>query len=88
MSRFTTTGIHPETDAEVEIAYGYDLVPGLKPGYFFQVFSKDPVDIENDPSGDGLIVNEGFGKGISHEDLLKCVKEWQVEDFFKPKEEM
>lgn len=61
MSRHVTTGIHPETKERVIIAWGWDEVPGFKPGWFFQVFDKK--------SDDDCIVNEGFLSGISENRL-------------------
>lgn len=74
MSRYTTIGINPENGEEVDIAYGWDEVPGFKPGYFFQVYSRRKEDVERD--GEGVIVNEGFLVGISEERLQSLRKEW------------
>jgi len=68
MSRIVRVGIHPQTKEKYEVAYGWDLVPGFEPGYFFQVFDKD----------DDVIVNEGFLQGISEERLDLLKKEWSV----------
>lgn len=76
MSRFNTTGFNPKTGETVDIAYGWDRVPGCKPGYFFQVYSRNRVDIEKCPSGDGILVNEGFLHGIEKNRLLELAKEW------------
>lgn len=70
MSRYNRTGQHPVTGQEVQVAYGWDEVPGFKPGYFFQVF--DPND------DDEVIVNEGFLTGISEDSLRRLKKEWSV----------
>ncbi len=40
MSRKIAVGINPQTNDVVDIAYGWDEVPGFKPGYFFQVYSR------------------------------------------------
>lgn len=76
MSRYTTVGINPENGEEVDIAYGWDEVPGFKPGYFFQVYSRRKEDVERD--GEGVIVNEGFLVGISDERLQALRKEWRA----------
>ena len=74
MSRFNTTGIHPETREAVDIAYGWDCVPGFKGGYFFQVWGRNPHDMDCD--GDGLLVNEGFLAGIDKSRLKELAHEW------------
>lgn len=76
MSRIQGVGINPQTKQEVDIFFGWDEVPGFKPGYFFQVYSREPKDIEKD--GEGVIVNEGFLQGISEKKLKILKKEWQV----------
>lgn len=76
MSRKITTGINPETQDIVDVAYGWDEVPGFKPGFFFQVYSRESKDIEKD--GEGIIVNEGFLQGISEKKLKILKQEWQV----------
>jgi len=78
MSRKITTGINPETQDIVDVAYGWDEVPGFKPGYFFQVYSRRKEDIERD--GEGIIVNEGFLTGISEVRLKELKKEWKTEN--------
>ena len=70
MSRYNRIGQHSVTGQEVQVAYGWDEVPGFKPGYFFQVF--DPSD------EDEVIVNEGFLTGISEDSLRRLKKEWSV----------
>jgi len=76
MSRNKALGENPNTGQEVDIFFGYDEVPGFKPGYFFQVYSRDPKDIEKD--GEGIILNEGFINGISEKSLKLLKKEWKV----------
>ena len=76
MSRIQGVGINPQTKKEVDIFFGWDEVPGFKPGYFFQVYSREPKDIEKD--GEGVIVNEGFLQGISEKKLKILKQEWQV----------
>jgi len=76
MSRKITTGINPETQDIVDVAYGWDEVPGFKPGYFFQVYSRRKEDIEKD--GEGIIVNEGFLTGISETRLKELKKKWKI----------
>lgn len=71
MSRFNRTGIHPKTGENVNVSYGWDEVPGFKPGYFFQVF--DPTD------EDLILINEGFLNGIELEQLNKLKKKWKVQ---------
>lgn len=78
MSRKITTGRNPETQDIVDVAYGWDEVPGFKPGYFFQVYSRRKEDIERD--GEGIIVNEGFLTGISESRLKELKKEWKTEN--------
>lgn len=78
MSRFNTTGVHPDTGETVDVSYGWDQVPGFKAGYFFQVFSRDEEDLRDDPSGEGLIVNEGFLVGLTKEHLKRLAKSYKV----------
>lgn len=75
MSRNKSTGINPKNGNLVDIFYGWDEVPGFKPGYFFQVYSRDPEEIKNSP-GEGIIVNEGFINGITREELISLSKVW------------
>ena len=77
MSRIHKHGLNPKTGNVVDIAYGWDEVPGFKPGYFFQVYSREKEDLEKDQ--DGIILNEGFINGISEERLHLLLKEWKVE---------
>jgi hypothetical protein len=77
MSRHHTTGTNPDTNEPVDIFYGYDQVPGFVGGYFFQVYSRDEEDKLNDPSGEGIIVNEGFLNGISKRELNNFAEQWQ-----------
>lgn len=79
MSRITTIGINPNTGDNVDVSYGYDTVPGFKSGFFFQVYSNDVEDMRDDPSGEGIIVNEGFLEGISEEKLMELGREYSVE---------
>lgn len=70
MSRQIRRATHPTTGESHEAAYGWDEVPGFKPGYFFQVFdNKDP---------DNTLVNEGFLTGISEDRLKELKREWKV----------
>lgn len=70
MSRTVKQGIHPVTKERHEVAYGWDEVPGFKPGYFFQVFSnKDP---------DEILINEGFLSGIDKKRLDELKAQWSV----------
>jgi hypothetical protein len=76
MSRYSALGTNPETNDTVDVFWGWDEVPGFKPGYFFQVYSRKKEDVEKD--GEGILVNEGFIEGIS-EDKLKDLKSiWKV----------
>jgi hypothetical protein len=77
MSRHHTTGTNPDTNNTVDIFYGYDQVPGFVGGYFFQVYSRESEEIYDDPSGEGIIVNEGFLNGISRTELNDLAKHWQ-----------
>ncbi len=74
MSRYHTTGIDPENGEHVNVCYGWDHVPGFKAGYFFQVFSTNEDFIREDPSGEGLVINEGFLNGLT-KDYLKILAE-------------
>tara|TARA_B100000963_G_scaffold349061_1_gene357543 strand:+ start:23352 stop:23606 length:255 start_codon:yes stop_codon:yes gene_type:complete len=78
MSRINTIGINPKNGEPVEVCYGYDEVPGFTPGYFFQVFSGNEEDISNDPSGEGMIINEGFLEGISKKKLRSIAAKYSV----------
>ena len=76
MSRIHKQGVNPKTGNIVDVAYGWDEVPGFKPGYFFQVYSRERKDLEK--SDEGIILNEGFINGISEEKLKSLLKEWTV----------
>lgn len=76
MSRFKAKGTNPENNDTVDIFWGWDEVPGFKPGYFFQVYSKREEDIIRD--GEGILVNEGFIQGISKDRLLQLKKIWKA----------
>lgn len=76
MSRLQTQGENPQNGEVVDIAYGWDHVPGFKPGYFFQVYSRRDEDIKKD--GEGIIVNEGFLAGISEDRLNSLLKKWKA----------
>lgn len=78
MSRFNTTGVHPDTGETVDVSYGWDQVPGFKAGYFFQVFSRNEEDLRDDPSSEGLIVNEGFLVGITKDSLKTLAKQYSA----------
>lgn len=77
MSRHYTTGKDPDNNSLVNIFYGYDEVPGFRAGYFFQVYTTDEETLRSDPSGEGIIVNEGFLNGISKQKLNTLAKHWQ-----------
>jgi len=76
MSRYNGTGTNPSTGNIVRVSWGWDEVPGFKPGYFFQVYSNEASDINK--SGDGLLINEGFIVGISEARLKHLKKQWSV----------
>jgi hypothetical protein len=76
MSRIHKQGVNPKTGNIVDVAYGWDEVPGFKPGYFFQVYSRERKDLEK--NDEGIILNEGFINGISEEKLKSLLKEWTV----------
>ena len=78
MSRKLTIGTNPKTKEIVDVAYGYDCVPGLPEGYFFQVFSRNKKEIEKCPTGEGILVNEGFVAGISKGKLNELFKKWSA----------
>ena len=76
MSRIHKQGVNPKTGNIVDVAYGWDEVPGFKPGYFFQVYSRERKDLEK--NDEGIILNEGFINGISEEKLKSLLNEWTV----------
>ena len=76
MSRIHKQGVNPKTGNIVDVAYGWDEVPGFKPGYFFQVYSRERKDLEK--NDEGIILNEGFITGISEEKLKSLLNEWTV----------
>ena len=86
MSRVHAKGFNPEDGQEVDICWGYDVVPGFKSGFFFQVYSKDPEAIRDDPSGEGLIVNEGFLDGLHPRELEELATKWKMEPGIDPSE--
>lgn len=73
----------------LEIAYGFDRMTPLG-GYFFQVFdlSKKVEDwkteeeneeaLKVDPSGNGMVLNKGFVKGISRSAMLELMETYGV----------
>jgi hypothetical protein len=77
MSQFKTSGIKSDTEYAVDILYGYDTVPGFKPGYFFQVYlrSDDPEWKEN---SENCIENLGFLNGISEKELSDSLKRYRA----------
>ena len=78
MSRYCATGIDPENGETVNVYYGWDQVPGFKAGYFFQVFSTNEDTIREDPSGEGILLNEGFLEGLTKEYLKHLAKRYKV----------
>ena len=76
MSRYQARGINPENDDVVDIFWGWDEVPGFKPGYFFQVYSRRAEDVEKD--GEGILLNLGFLNGISEEELSNLKRKWKA----------
>lgn len=79
MSRHIGKGVNPKNGKPVTIAFGFDYVPGFKAGHFVQVYSNEEEDIMDDPSGEGLIVNEGFLDGLSIERRDKILDEYQLD---------
>lgn len=74
MSRLITKGINPENNERVTIAYGYDIVHGFTPGYFFQVYNPHWLN-----GGDEeMLVDEGFTDGIKYETLMQLFDKWSV----------
>lgn len=59
---------HLHKQSNIEIAYGFDDIPGG--GYFFQVFDKNAITEENE---EGIILNEGFTQGISQTRMLELM---------------
>lgn len=70
MSQLITTGTDPRTKAKCHVQYGWDNNGAFGSGYFFQAF--DP----NDP--DRALVNEGFFRPISMEQLRQLAAQWGV----------
>jgi len=80
---------HVEHKEKLEIAYGYDRMTP-EGGYFFQVFDKTKrwevykSEEENkeaeklDPSGSGMIINEGFIKSISKNRILELMQKYDI----------
>lgn len=73
MSRETGFGVNPESGEILEAAWGWDEVPGFKPGYFFQIFKYNPTEDE-----EVCLVNEGFLEGISLEKIENLKSLWKV----------
>lgn len=66
---------HTQKQGNIEIAYGYDDIPGG--GYFFQVFDKNLVSEENE---EGIVVNEGFVEGISQKNMLELMLKYEIKN--------
>jgi len=76
---------------DLEIAYGYDHMTPMG-GYFFQVFDKtkkieekkteeENIEAEKvDPSGEGLIINKGFFKGIGKVEMLELMEKHGIKN--------
>lgn len=79
MSRHQGRGVHPKTGNPVQIAFGFDSMPGCVPGHFVQVYSNEKEDIEKCSSGEGIIVNEGFIDGITIERRDELLKEYKLD---------
>lgn len=77
MSQYKTNGIRPENKLPVDILYGYDTVPGFKPGYFFQVYLR-PDDPEWKEDSENCIENLGFLDGITEKELSDSLKRYQA----------
>jgi hypothetical protein len=60
---------------DIVIAYGYDDMMPLHGGYFFQVFDKTKETEDNE---EGIVVNEGFVRGISRNRMAELMTEWEV----------
>jgi hypothetical protein len=57
------------------IVYGYDdMMPPPMGGYFFQVFDETKRTEENE----GVVINEGFVKGISKSQMINLMTEHGV----------
>lgn len=61
---------------KIRIAYGYDHM-SFVPGYFFQVFDMNAITESND---EGLIVNEGFFKGIGKVKMLELMESYKIKN--------
>lgn len=70
MSRVIATS----RDERYTLAHGYDRIDG---GYFIQVYDKEAEDNEDvDPTGEGLIVNDGFYPGLSQETYFALMEKY------------
>jgi hypothetical protein len=70
---------HTVRKQDITIAYGYDnMMPPPMGGYFFQVTDEKAVDEQKNP--EGIIVNEGFIRGISKNRMIELMTEHGVKD--------
>lgn len=60
---------------DITIAYGFDSMMPTG-GYFFQVFDQKKVSDSNE---EGLVVNEGFFKGIGKSRMADLMIEWELD---------
>lgn len=58
----------------LQIAYGFDDIP--MGGYFFQVFDMNKQSEDDE----GLIVNEGFFKGIGKTRMMELMEEYHIDN--------
>lgn len=67
---------HVVKKQNLTIAYGFDeMMPAPLGGYFFQVFDKR---MESPHNEEGLIVDEGFVKGISKDRLIELMVKYGI----------
>lgn len=70
MSRYNTSGIHPDTKQKLtNIAYGYDKMIH-NPGYFIQVFDNTDADL--------MIFDAGLLQGLNSLEFIKLIQKWNI----------
>ena len=72
MSQYKAKGVHPETKEELGILFGYDKVPGFKPGYFFQAWK------DFDAPEEKCVEDKGMLNGITIDELNEKKKKYSV----------
>lgn len=79
MSQFKAIGTNPETGENVSILYGYDTVPGFRPGYFFQVYLTEECK-GYDPEKENCILNKGMLNGLLSKEFDDLLKKYKVKE--------